>query len=497
MLNILRQKIIKFLNSNRQFPVIAAIAAGLYPLLYYYDSNFTLVNSWSQFSNFVLYYLVVPAILFYTVTKIIYQIDSLKKYIGHIITILNIACFGFLIVISTYGFGLKALVLVVVLAFILGILFNKQHKKIVVFQFLLAAIVFTMLLPDFYNHFTYSNNWMKQPDDIEDVVFKRKPNIYFIQPDGYANFSELKKGNYNFDNSEFENFLDDNGFKLYYDYRSNYVSTLTSNSSMFAMAHHYYTNTSKKVKEFYNARQTIVGDNPVTSIFKKNNYKTFLFLEKSYLLLNRPKLSYDYCNIKYSEISFLARGFEIQKDILKDLVQTIEENKSTNNFYFICSKTPSHVSVHKNESKGIKRERETYLKDLQKTNKWLTEAINLIQKKDKNALVIIAADHGGYVGLNYSMENKIKQTDRNIIYSIFTSALAIKWPDNVPNFDTKIKTPVNLFRVLFTYLGEDEHYLTALQDDKSYGLISEGASYGIYEYIDEKGESVFIKKLIR
>ena len=496
MLNLIRKKIIVFLDSKKHFPVISAIASGLYPLLYYYNNNFTLVNSWNQFLHFVFYFLIVPSALFYLATKFIESIAGLKKYIGNIITVLNIICFGLLMVISTTGFSIKSLAFVIIIALLFGIIFNKYLKKIVVFQFLMASMVMIMLTPDIYKHFTYSNAWTEQPDNIEDVVFKKKPNIYVIQPDGYANFSELKKGNYNFDNSEFEDFLNFKGFKLYNDYRSNYVSTLTSNSSMFSMKHHYYNNTSKNANEFYNARQLIVGDNPVISIFKNNNYKTFLLLEKSYLLLNKPKLSFDYSNIKYNEISFLARGFEIKKDVLKDLKEAIDENKSTQNFYFICGKNPSHVSINKSESKGIKKEREVYLNDLQKANIWLTNVVNLIQERDKNALIIIAADHGGYVGLNYSMENKIKQTERDIIYAIFTSALAIKWSDNVPQYDYKIKSPVNLFRVLFTYLSDDEVYLNTLQDDKSYSIVNEGAPYGVYEYINEKGETVFNKTSI-
>jgi len=45
----LKSKLSSFINSNKDYPIIAALASGLYPLLHNYDSNFTLVNSWSQF----------------------------------------------------------------------------------------------------------------------------------------------------------------------------------------------------------------------------------------------------------------------------------------------------------------------------------------------------------------------------------------------------------------------------------------------------------------
>jgi hypothetical protein len=72
--------------------------------------------------------------------------------------------------------------------------------------------------------------------------------------------------------------------------------------------------------------------------------------------------------------------------------------------------------------------------------------------------------------------------------------LAIKWPENnAPDFDTKLKTNVNLFRVLFSYLADNTSYLKALEVDKSYTIIKDGAPAGIYEVINENGEVVFNK----
>lgn len=489
----LRALIIKFLESNEQYPIIAAIGAGLYPLLYYYNANFTLINSWAQFAFFILSFIIIPIVLFSLSHTLFKKYDSESRYIDFLIPAFNLIAFVFFIILVTYGFENKLIILCLLVALILAIIFYKHINKIIVIQYILAILVFTKLIPDLYKVVTYSATWKEQPDTIKDAVFKKKPNIYIIQPDGYANFSELKKGYYNYDNSSFENFLRDENFKLYNNYRSNYKSTLSSNSSMFSMKHHYYNNTKTGHNELYNTREIIVGDNPVISILKNNNYKNFLLLERPYLLVNRPKVHYDYCNINFNEISFFARGFEIKKDVIKELDRVINENVSTNNFHFICLMRPSHVSVHKTESKGVEKERENYLTDLEKANNQLREIIKIIKEKDSNGLIVIAADHGGFIGLNYSLETEIKQTDKNIINSIYTSALAIKWPDNAPSLDKNINTSVNLFRVLFSYLSENESYLDYLEEDKSYGLINKGAPYGVYEYIDENGNVVFNK----
>ena len=286
-INKIRANILSFISNDKEYPIIAAISAGLYPLLYYYNSNFTLVNSWSQLLFFIVTYLLIPTSVFLLLTVIFKRVSGLNKFSKYVLPVLNFIAFVFLIIISTYGFKWKVLAVSIIIAIFLAILLQKHFKKVIVFQLLMTLIVASKLVPDLYSHVTYSSKWMAISDTIENVEFKKKPNVYVIQPDGYASFSELKKNSYNFDNSNFEQFLVDSGFKLYNDFRSNYTTTLSSNSSMFAMKHHYYNSKKSKSNELYNTRKTILGDNPVVSIFKNNNYKKFLLLDISYLLVNR------------------------------------------------------------------------------------------------------------------------------------------------------------------------------------------------------------------
>jgi len=133
------------------------------------------------------------------------------------------------------------------LASIAGLLLYKHIKKIIVLQFILALLSLVTFIPKLYFVVKHDNNdWLENSEILLNTKLKLKPNIFVIQPDGYINKSQINKPPYNFDNSEFEHFLDKNYFVNYPDYRSNYYSTLTSNSSMFAMKHHYYSNTNKQ-----------------------------------------------------------------------------------------------------------------------------------------------------------------------------------------------------------------------------------------------------------
>ena len=90
------------------------------------------------------------------------------------------------------------------------------------------------------------------------------------------------------------------------------------------------------------------------------------------------------------------------------------------------------------------------------------------------------------------MESRKKVLDSDLVRSIFSSNLSIKWP-NAPDdhFKESLNSNVNLFRVLFSYLSENNTYLNQLEEDKSYMQIYEGAPFGVYEYLNENGEVVF------
>ncbi|WP_046757340.1 sulfatase-like hydrolase/transferase [Kordia jejudonensis] len=490
MLAKLRKSIQEFVASNKEYPIIFALAAGLYSFLYVYHSNFMLVNSAFQFVVIFSVYILLPIVVFTISWEIIKRVKFLTKFAHITLPVLNAAFFCAYFAGRINGFHQKKIILAYIIGFsLLAIVLRKHYKKIVVIQFLMALVAFVTLLPTLFRATFDSDTWLTQPDAIVETEFNKFPNIYIIQPDGYVNFSELEKAPYNFQNEEFEAYLENSGFKLYTNFRSNYTSTVLSNSSMFGMKHHY------KGEQLFGAREVIAGNNPVIEIFKNNGYETFLFMQNPYLLLNRPTIAYDSCNFTMDEVPWFGIGaFSINKKLIQPVAETIKKQQGKRSFYFIEKITPGHITTFKNQALGKEIERENYLESVKEANEWLKEITSVIIKNDPNGLIVIAADHGGYVGLNYTKELFEKQTDKALIYSSFSAALAIKWPNNTaPTYDAKLKTPVNLFRTLFTYLGDNEALLENLQDDKSYSIIKKNAPTGVYEYIDNDGNMVFKK----
>ncbi len=483
-----------FFGNEKVLPLIAAVAAGLYPLLFYYTNNYKMINSWGHLGYFISLFLLLPLAIFF-VAHFVSKLTSFKKARPFVLPFLNFFFFFFYLNIALYaGFSWIRTAIVLVIAIVLTVLLRKYFKKIIIFQLILAAIGIFTLTPVVIKQLNYSKEWMIQPDDIEVAVFKKKPNIYFIQPDGYANFSELGKGFYNIENTAFENYLSENNFKTYPNFRSNYAATLPTNSSVFMMKHHYYNNGSD-FTETIDARNVIVTDNSVLRILKNNNYRTFFLTEQPYFLTNKPKLGYDFSNFSLEEIKFLTKGIGDPRDIVQPFKDYMDLYSEGPNFFFVEIFNPGHITNTLTDSKGVEGEREHYIESLQESNKKLTELTKTILENDPEALIVIMADHGGFVGMTHTGESYTKNTNRDFVNSIFTTILAIHWPnDEAPEFDKQLKTSVNLFRILFSYLSENPSYLANLQPDESYIIINFDAPIGTYQYLDADGNVVFKKK---
>ena len=473
--------------------IIYGLATGLYPIIFFYTNNFSLINSWKHFTFFLGLFLVLPILGFVTL-KLLSRFAWVEKLSAFLFPFCNVAAFLSFIQICLYaklqiGFTIG----VFLVAAIFAVFFKKYFQKIIALQILLAIIGLFWLFPTIKNQWTYSNEWTFQPDDIEDVVFKKRPNVYYIQPDGYVNISEMGKAAYQIDNTAYWDFLRESGFTIYPNVRSNYSSTLVSNSATFTMKHHYYNN-GFNFSEIANARKVIISDNPVLNAFKKNGYKTHFLAEASYLLTNFPEMGYDVCNFDYDDIQFITDGFSKEEDISIPFQKYLEEDPEQSKFFFIEIFKPGHVNSSETETLGAQKEFELYKQNLRLSNERLTKIIGMIQEKDPNALVLIMADHGGYVGYEFMLEVREKSLDRDHVYSAFSTQLSIKWPDGeAPAIDSNFKTGINTFRILFSYLAEDNKYLNHLQEDASYTIISGGAPRGVYKVIDQNGDIVFEK----
>ena len=483
----------RFLNSEKDYPLVAGLAASLYPTLYYYSNNFSMLDTWVHFIYLMGMFVCVPVAIFYVLHKIS-QLAVFSKYKKYVIPFLSVFVFFFILKTLLYVPIERKLIAYSIAAGALFAYFLHKHvKKLIVLQFLMAIVAFFVLTKELYNRLTYDDSWKEQPDDIEQVVFQKKPNVYFFEPDGYVGFQQLKEPPYSFDNSSFEGFLSENSFKTYPDFRTNYITTQASNGATFTMKHHYY-DFNLELEEVEKASEIIITDNPVLNIFKNNGYETYFVSSSRYFMLNRPELGYHHTNIDYDNIKYLHKGMGEREPVVEPFLNFLNDGIDKPKFFFVQFLFPWHVSSLEHLSGGVEEEREKYLDRLDEANTMLTTMISAVLEKDPDALILIMADHGGYVGLRYTRECYAPVEEPALINSILKSNLTIRWPGNeIPTFDDKMDSPVNVFRILFSHLSGNDAYAENIQPDESFIIHKKEVEPGVYQYYNDAGELMFKK----
>jgi hypothetical protein len=493
-LNEIRNKITDFLNNKKEYSHLAIFVAGLYPFFQYYSNNIAEATSWQQFLFITGLCFVLPQIVL-LLWAFCRKLNVFKLIKNKGISILNAIVFSGLIGFLVLNLNRKMLVIILIVGAILGFILMKHLKKVLIIQFIFTITSVVSLAPKLLFQLQHDNStWAKLSEEELDTEFLKTPNIFVIQPDGYVNVSEISQAPYNFNNSEFVTWLSASGFKNHSDFRSNYYSTYTSNSSMFAMQHHYYSNTNPATLKTHDANEAIVGKyNNVLNILKNNKYRSHLITDNSYFLIDREPSQYDYCNINSNLISYHNSGAVNGADIIPDLERVLDTLSGTSNFFFIEKTLPSHIRYAKNTTEGIDKERLRYIERVKLANDWIESLVKKINEFDEQALIIIVADHGGFVGLEYTLEAVMKKLNYQEVISSFSSLLSIKWPDGYESEDLNYMSNVNLFRNVFYTLSKNDKLLNNLNDNSSFLPLKENGKANYYQYLDDKGKFVFKK----
>ncbi|MCZ6595138.1 MAG: sulfatase-like hydrolase/transferase [Bacteroidetes bacterium] len=469
-----------------------ALICGFYPLVFYYSNNFYAVNSFGHLGYFILFFIGLSLAgfalieLFFTVKK------DLRKYRPHT---LFIAVLMITATLMSYAIKLrlqkKLLVVIFVVSILLSIKFHDRFRK-------LAILILIMAVLPFFNCFLkiYELNknmpWVELSADIKGIEFKEIPNIYMIQPDGYVD-ETLMEGLLYKHQTDFYNWLRANNFKLYDNFRSNYPASVPSNASMFSMQHHYYGETFFSDLEMPKGREMISGQNTTNYILQNNGYKTYFLAQDEYFQQNLKGGSFDHYNISKEEIPYFTIGDERERVLHNDLKEVLNDKTNKPKFVFIEKLLPHHIHFVKQENQ-IEAERKEYIAKIEEVNLWLRKTVNMINDADPKAIVIVLADHGGWVGMT-SYPDMYTTTDEANIRSIFSSIAAIKWNGHLKDgYDTELRSTVNLFRVLFASLAQNADYLQQMEDNSSYNLHMESwYRKSVYKVLDDKGKTVFIQ----
>ncbi len=467
-------------------PLLTGLICGFYPLVFYFSNNFSAINSWEHLGFFLLFFLGIPIVVFTVASLVFKYAEPLSKYKPHILFVLIIMTVATLMSQAMYLTIKKKMLLGLLIVSVLAAWKLHAHFKKLLVIILLMSILPTVNCAIKIVEHERKMDWAQLSDAIENAKFKTTPNIYMIQPDGYVGKDMMESDLYHF-NNPFYGWLENNGFKVYNDFRSNYPASLTSNSSMFSMKQHRFGKVLFPSIDMPNSRDIIAGNNAAITTLRNNGYSNFFIVQDEYFQQNRPKPSYDYYNLNPDEIPYFSNDNNVKKVVFDDLKAAMDTVKMEGpRFYFVEKLLPHHI--HFAASK--EEERDTYIEKIKEVNGWLENTVNYISEKDPSAIIIILADHGGWVGLG-SYPEMFSTNDPQQIHSIYTTLAAIKWNGNLKGgMDAELKSNVNVFRVLFSVLSENPEYLKYLEDDSSYNLQNGTFSKSVRAVIDESGEVI-------
>ncbi len=466
--------------------ILSGFVSGIYPFLFLYSNNFALLNSFQLFFYYLAYFVLSPIVLFAFVYVVVSNWAKISKYKFHILFALIIIVTSTLLVKAMYlGYRKKLLLLVYFIAILIAFKAYRYYKKLLLIIAIVSIIPISKNIINIYENLK-PQKWRVIPDDLKQTVFKEKPNIYVIQPDGYVSNSVLSSSPYNYTSNLFS-YLETKKFKVYNNFRSNYPASLASNVSLFSMKHHKFNGSMLPTLEGFQFREIICGDNPVINILKNNGYYTNFIVHDEYFQQNLCDVTYDSYNIKNEDIPISFTNL-VERNVLEDLKAAIKNNASLQQpkFYFVEKLMPHHVHY----LGSLTKDRDWYISRLEKANQWVKKTINLIEKHDNKAIIVILADHGGWLGVkNYTDMYTTKNKDK--IISVYSTLAAVKWNGYLlDGYDTNLTTHVNFFRVLFANLSKNRKLLNTMEDNSSYNIYKNGFVSRTLKLIDNDGNCV-------
>ena len=264
-----------------------------------------------------------------------------------------------------------------------------------------------------------------------DVHCVKSNNVYFLIYDSYAHRHVLEALGINKDHS-IDDVLIENGFTLYDAYSA---GTYTLSSMLKAFTINGFSGSSP--------RSTIAGDNVFCDFLRDAGYRTSYLLSSYIMPDENERTPGDYYFPERKDI--LGKDQILKSCIFKGMMTPVSSvfnnyshedwlraydavmSRSANalEFVYAHSSFPMHAKVDPKYRLNDSEEQKKYGLRLAKANQEIKHTLELI-KGNKDAIVIIASDHGGALLLpdppgNYDMRHLL---DRHGIL------LAIRWPED-------------------------------------------------------------------
>ena len=318
------------------------------------------------------------------------------------------------------------------------------------------------------------------------VKLARTPNIYLICLESYHGFGAMAEL-YGFDNAEFRDFLERNGFVVAPETLSNYSFTMTSLHSFLLMGHHYAAGAFGNHDSLY-ARGFISGSgvyyNPTLRILKRNGYEIVYLLPSDYYyrpgagLVDHSLLarSWPFAPLKVSLPRFIGREPDT---LVPDYERRVAETLATwplNRPTFFFAKLGAE---HSADGYDYRTDREAfvarYVQAVARDNPTIEALCRQIAARDPEGIVVLFGDHGAQ---SYKCRDRgfaaTKRTGEipadRLVRDCHDVLLAIRWGTDASPAPYPYRSLANVMRFVFDRLGAGPELQRTAAADSSYLL---------------------------
>jgi len=313
-----------------------------------------------------------------------------------------------------------------------------------------------------------------------------KPNVYFILVDGYPR-TDIQKKIFKLDSQPLLTLMQQAGYRVQKDAKSNYVVTHVSLSSMME-ADYITTDTYGPSPAlslaFYDK---ITGGGQVVQKFKKIGYRYYHLGGRVYSISACSDHADECLNqsmplLKFMDIALLKKTpLQIwMKEILafsgsdrptnlEDLMMALDDlkrDKDTEPFFLFAHTIPPHAPYLYTKSCEERDEKLSLFESLNTdtmapyregiicVNQQLERLVNKISKQDPTAIVVIQSDHGSHFNVNWFA--KLDEWSDLALQERFSILSAIKAPKTCQSMLFDDWVAVNTFRFVFACLTQTE-----------------------------------------
>lgn len=443
---------------------ILLTALPLTPILVYIVSNQDILTFKSSFYVFS-YFFVISSILIVIIPWLLSPIldKNFSKSVGvaFLFTVFNMASFG-----RTTPLKQVSLVLAILILGVFFILFIKQKKMLmIVGMIFLAANLGVSIMSQ--EKLVEAEGKVEQ-DTISAIAkhtegrdIKKKPDVFFLIYDSYANQETMDS--YGYDNQPQIDFLLEDGFTIYDGTYSVGASSLVSMGRMM--------DAQEVPGGTEGLRAKLAGDASGYVSFKNNGYTTQSVQSSDYMTKElTPQQDFAFPDgndsigahkiiidaVIEGEFRFDAEfSTTTYEDFVNAKKKAFTHKSKQSKFHYSHSDLPGH-----SQNSGVLRpdESERHFVALESANIEMKNDIEAIRSMNRDAIIIIAGDHGPYLtknGIDLGDQYPVEEINALDIQDRYGTFLAISWPEEGVDSNYDIQTIQDVLPAVIAYVYDD------------------------------------------